>query len=339
MEYSLKSAKDLLEMFPGKDEVENKHMVPTLIYSGTRNATLQVMKIANEAHDTAGKEYNPDSTLIQRYHASTGDMDKEDTISGHEREDFSCISCTMALGLGQNWKRVQRVIHMGRGDPSCISQMIGRCGRDGKQVLAIIFVEKKQKFGLNTPEAIKNADKKANDTRMDALAITPVCIRKALLIDNLHGYIPMDRDDLNYLHEESREADEFFPSCKCSNCDPVLAQFEVPGPLPVKNPKEKHTHATKPKERKLRLIELKIYNTLLERFGNFIVETYGRPQLFFPEEIFGPTDADALARHLDQVKTVHDIANLVGGEQLDGELVMLQKTSSTSNQGRTIKST
>ncbi|OAV85975.1 hypothetical protein PTTG_30154 [Puccinia triticina 1-1 BBBD Race 1] len=71
MEYSLKSAKDLLGMFPGKDEVENKEMVPTLIYSGTRNATLQVMKAVNEAHDTAGEEYNPDSSLIQRYHAST----------------------------------------------------------------------------------------------------------------------------------------------------------------------------------------------------------------------------------------------------------------------------
>ncbi|OAV95140.1 hypothetical protein PTTG_03856 [Puccinia triticina 1-1 BBBD Race 1] len=56
MEFSLKSAKDLLDMFPGKDEVKNEDMVPTLIYSGTRKATLQVMKTANEAHDTAGKE-------------------------------------------------------------------------------------------------------------------------------------------------------------------------------------------------------------------------------------------------------------------------------------------
>ncbi|OAV92715.1 hypothetical protein PTTG_10627 [Puccinia triticina 1-1 BBBD Race 1] len=138
MDFSLKSA--LLDMFPGKDKVENEAMVPTLIYSGTRNATLQVMKVANEAHDTAGKEFNPNSLLICRFHASTGDMD---------------------------------------------NQIIGRCGRDGKTRLAILFVEKKRKFGLNTPEAIKKANKQANDTQMDALAITPVCIRIALSIDNL----------------------------------------------------------------------------------------------------------------------------------------------------------
>ncbi|OAV86184.1 hypothetical protein PTTG_30040 [Puccinia triticina 1-1 BBBD Race 1] len=347
MEYSLKSAKDLLGMFPGKDEVENKEMVPTLIYSGTRNATLQVMKAVNEAHDTAGKEYNPDSSLIQRYHASTGDMDKEDTISGYERADFSCILCTMALGLGQNWKRVRRVIHMGRGDPSCISQMIGRCGRDGKSGLAILFVESKRKFGLNTPEAIKKADKQANNTRMDALAITPVCIRIALSIDNLHGYIPMDRDDLNYLRKESRKANERFPPCGCSNCDPVAAQYlkdrmmqisngnfdavlenpkEVPGPLPVKKPKEKHPRATKPKDRDLRPIELLTYNVLLSSFSRFFIENYGRPRSFFPDQIFGHTEADAIARNLDTVKNKNDIAKFVGGEQLDGQLDMLKKT-------------
>ncbi|OAV92517.1 hypothetical protein PTTG_27626 [Puccinia triticina 1-1 BBBD Race 1] len=244
MDCSLKSAKDLLQMFPGKAEVGTKDMVPTLIYSGTRNATLQVMKV----------------------------MDKLDTISGYERGDFSSVSCTMALGMGQNWKRVRRVITMGRGDPSCISQMIGRCGRDGKPGLAILFVEKKRKSGLNTPEAVKKANKQANDTRMDALAITPVCIRIALSIDNLHGYIPMDQDDVNYIHEESRERTAKFDPCKCSNCDPEEAQMlkarmqqisnqnfdpilenpkEIPGPLPAQKEKKKHSRGTKPKERDL----------------------------------------------------------------------------------------
>jgi superfamily II DNA/RNA helicase len=63
--------------------------------------------------------------------------------------------------------------------------MIGRCGRNGKTGLAILFVEPKQKFGLNTLEAIKKADKQSNDTRMDSLAITPVCLRIAFAIDNL----------------------------------------------------------------------------------------------------------------------------------------------------------
>ncbi|OAV87781.1 hypothetical protein PTTG_29281 [Puccinia triticina 1-1 BBBD Race 1] len=329
MDFSLKSAKDLLDMFPGKDKVENEAMV------------------ANEAHNTAGEEFNPNSPLIRRFYASTGDMDKEDTISGYERADFSCISCTMALGLGQNWKRVRRVIHMGRGDPLCISQMIGRCGRDGKTGLAILFVEKKRKFGLNTPEAIKKADKQANDTRMDALAITPVCIRIALSIDNLHGYIPMDQDNINYIHKESREVTENFKPCKCSNCAPKEAQYlkarmkqisnknfdpilenpkEVPGPLPVTKPTEKLSHVAKPKERDLRPIELKLYYILIESFKHFFFETYRRPQSFSLEQIFGPTEADAITRNMDSVKTRSDIANHVGGEQLSGELDMLEET-------------
>ncbi|KAA1098752.1 ATP-dependent DNA helicase sgs1 [Puccinia graminis f. sp. tritici] len=347
MESSLKSANDLLDMFGRKEEVNSKEMVPTLIYSGTRNATFRVMKVVNDAHGTPGEENNPVSLLIRRYHASTGNMDKDDTISGYELADFPCISSTMALGLGQNWKRVRRVIHMGRGDPSCINQMIGRCGRDGKPGLAILFVEPKRKFGLNTPEAISKADKQENDTRMDSLAITPVCLRIAFSIDNKHGYIPMDRDDLNYLHEECREVDEGFAPCKCSNCAPEEAVLlkarmkqmnnnnfdailenpkDVPGPLPVKSPKVKRSRVTKPKEKKLRPIELLVLNRLVECFNCFFIQTYGRPQSFLPEEIFGRTEANAIARKLDEVKTIDDIAKLIGGEQLDGELDMLQKT-------------
>ncbi|PLW05275.1 hypothetical protein PCANC_27194 [Puccinia coronata f. sp. avenae] len=185
MRSSLKSVNDVLPMFGKIEEVESKDIVPTLIYSGARNTTLQVMKVVNQAHNTGGGEYNPDSALIQRYHACTGDMDKEDVISGFEHGDFLCISCTMALGLGQNWKRVRRVIHIGRGDLSCICQMIGRCGCDGRDGLAVLLVEPKRKFGLNTPEAIQKANKLSNDTRMDSLAITPVCLQIAISVDNL----------------------------------------------------------------------------------------------------------------------------------------------------------
>jgi superfamily II DNA helicase RecQ len=114
-------------------------------------------------------------------------MDKEDTICGFEAADFPIISCTMALGHGQNWKRVRRVFHMGRGDPSCICQMMGRCGRDGKAGLAVLFMEPKRKFGINTLEGFTGpkVDKGLDDNRMDALAITPVCLRIAFSMDNL----------------------------------------------------------------------------------------------------------------------------------------------------------
>ncbi|KNE90859.1 hypothetical protein PSTG_15725, partial [Puccinia striiformis f. sp. tritici PST-78] len=55
----------------------------------------------------------------------------------------------MALGLGQNWKRVRKVVHMGKGDPASTSQMIGRCGRDGRPGLAVLFVEKTRRKGKN----------------------------------------------------------------------------------------------------------------------------------------------------------------------------------------------
>jgi superfamily II DNA helicase RecQ len=78
----------------------------------------------------------------------------------------------MALGLGQNWKRVRSVIHIGRGDPASIAQGIGRCGRDDRPGLGIIFVEKNRKNGKNTVDQFTNPEYQNKDDRMDALAVT-----------------------------------------------------------------------------------------------------------------------------------------------------------------------
>ena len=98
---------------------------------------------------------------------------------------FPIISATMALGLGQNWKRVRSVIHMGRGDPASVCQMLGRCGRDGHHGLAIMFVEPNRKNGKNSITDFKNPEFQDDDDRMDALAITPVCLRISFSLDNL----------------------------------------------------------------------------------------------------------------------------------------------------------
>ena len=45
-------------------------------------------------------------------------------------------------------------------------------------------MEPKRKSGLNTPEAIQKANKQSNNTRMDSLAITQVCLRIAFSVDN-----------------------------------------------------------------------------------------------------------------------------------------------------------
>jgi superfamily II DNA helicase RecQ len=64
--------------------------------------------------------------------------------------------------------------------------MIGRCGRDGRPGLAVLFVEKTRKNGKNKLADFdaSASDEQNEDDRMDALAITPVCLRIALAIDN-----------------------------------------------------------------------------------------------------------------------------------------------------------
>lgn len=91
----------------------------------------------------------------------------------------------MALGLGQNWTRVRRVIQMGRADPSCVAQVLGRCGRDGRPGLGIMMVEPTRRNGKNSVEDFENVSFMNDDDRMDALAITTVFLRIALSIDNL----------------------------------------------------------------------------------------------------------------------------------------------------------
>ncbi|EFP87618.2 uncharacterized protein PGTG_13989 [Puccinia graminis f. sp. tritici CRL 75-36-700-3] len=185
MKCSLISANDLLNVLGPKHEIEDKDIPPTLIYSGSRHATLKVMKVVNQARGTPGCEYKPHSSIIRRYHAASGEKEKKEAVNDFNMGKFPCMSCTMALGLGQNWKRVRRVIHMGRGDPSTICQMMGRAGQDGKTGLAILMVEPHRKFGKNSVEEFTGEDNQEDDCRMDALAVTPICLRIAFSVDNL----------------------------------------------------------------------------------------------------------------------------------------------------------
>ena len=136
-------------MYSRESEIPDRDLLPTLIYSGTRKATLNVISVLNRARGKKKDEYNSKSQFVRRYHACTGDEDKSDCVKAFEKEDFPIFSSTMALGLGQNWKRVRCVVHMGRGDPSTISQMVGRCGRDGKPGLALLFMERNRNKGKN----------------------------------------------------------------------------------------------------------------------------------------------------------------------------------------------
>ncbi|KAA1077694.1 hypothetical protein PGT21_016240 [Puccinia graminis f. sp. tritici] len=94
--YSLKSDHDLIPIIK-QQGTRSKDIALLLIYSGQRNATLQVMKNVNKARGTPGAEYNPWSLVIRCYHANTGDYAKEDAIKAFASGKFPYISCTMAL--------------------------------------------------------------------------------------------------------------------------------------------------------------------------------------------------------------------------------------------------
>ncbi|KAI7944613.1 hypothetical protein MJO28_010308 [Puccinia striiformis f. sp. tritici] len=205
MDHSLCSSLDLLKAFPSQKDVANDDMVATLVYSGSRNRTLTSMEVFDLARGTPGDCYLPRGTGIRRFHSCTGGQDKVDCVKDFSSGKFPVISCTMALGLGQNWKRVRMVVHMGRGDPANICQMIGRCGRDGRQGLAIMFVEKTRRKGKNTVDQFTRGAVQNEHDRMDALAITPLCLRVAFSMDNLLGYIPLWEDDPAYIMEKARE--------------------------------------------------------------------------------------------------------------------------------------
>ncbi|OAV90543.1 hypothetical protein PTTG_08117 [Puccinia triticina 1-1 BBBD Race 1] len=223
MESSFKSCDDLGQLFGPREKTPDEKVVPSLIYSTTWALTMQALKVINTARGTTGGQNNPFSSFARRYHSCTGDLTKGDTIKDFASDKVAVMLCTMALGLGQNWKRVWMVAHFGRGDPASLFQMIGRCGQDGKPGLAIMFVEPNRKHGKNCIEDFEDDEPMAQteDDRMDALAITPVCLRVVYSLDNLLGYVPLKEDDPNVILEKKRETDSKFDPCGCSNCKPT----------------------------------------------------------------------------------------------------------------------
>ncbi|PLW54483.1 hypothetical protein PCANC_05648 [Puccinia coronata f. sp. avenae] len=185
MDSALNSCKDLMQLYGPKEQTPDKKVVPSLIYSTTQTLTMEAMKVINMARGNKNGEKNAKSSFTQRYHSNTGNLSKEDIIEAFSSERLAVVSCTMALGLGQNWKRVRMVAHVGRGNPASLFQMIGRCGRDGRPGLALMLVEKSQKNGKNCVEDFDDETKQEEDNRMDAMAITPVCLRIAYSLDNL----------------------------------------------------------------------------------------------------------------------------------------------------------
>lgn len=187
MKHPLKVAQDLNYFFGPEQLIPNCELPPTLIYSGTQNGTFETLAAVNLARGLPHLTKDGLSPLARRYHAGTGPEDKVARAEDFMASRFAVVCCTMALGLGQNWKPVRRVIVMGRTEPSAVAQMIGRCGRDGRPGVGILLVEDKR-GGVGAKNGVSDfgADviSMSDDNRMDALAVTPVCLRVALAVDN-----------------------------------------------------------------------------------------------------------------------------------------------------------
>ncbi|EFP93397.2 uncharacterized protein PGTG_19415 [Puccinia graminis f. sp. tritici CRL 75-36-700-3] len=344
MDCSLQSSLDLLNVFPTKQKTSDEDLVPTLIYSGTRARTFTVLQVLDMARGTPQNCLDPNNTLARRFHACTGDKDKVDVVEGFSKGQFPIISSTMALGLGQNWKRVRCVIHMGRADPENVMQMIGRCGRDGKDGLAILFVEGNRKGGKNAINDFVNVQNQSDDDRMDALAITPVCLRVAFAIDNKHGYIPLSKTDSNYIAEIDREKLCQFPPCRCSNCNVEsgmklienLKELSIHNFDDAMNDRAEFTHVsngqTSVKRKQTRCgktllggeagkeIVVKFKECLLSSFREYYNNRKARSCRFSAHDVFREEHADAIIANLDNLDDLDSLERIVGGEVIEGQI-------------------
>ncbi|POV97755.1 hypothetical protein PSHT_14385 [Puccinia striiformis] len=294
MKFTLKSCDDLLRIFAPQSKVPAEKAIPMLIYSSSRNLTFQVMKVVNEARHTKKHEYDPLDGFIRRYHSVTGEEDKADNMKDYMESKFPVMSATMALGLGQNLKRVRCVIHMGRGDPASIVQMIGRCGRDGSTGLALLFMEPVRQKGKNSVEDFDLGANQGEDDRVDAMAVSPVCLRVAINMDNKHGYIPLEADDRNYVAERSREVK------KKPNKGPATCKLS---PVDAAH----------------------LANHLVEDFKSFMPELLAPDAEFVPADFFGPLDAVELVASFDQIFPVEGfdtrhLQDVIGGPWFPGQL-------------------
>ncbi|KAA1138501.1 hypothetical protein PGTUg99_020668 [Puccinia graminis f. sp. tritici] len=364
MQSTLSSCDDLLRIFAPWTFTSAADSVPMIIYSGTQNCTFQVMKVVNEARNTPNHEYDPNDAFIWWYHSVTSEEDKMQVMADFGEGKVPVISATMALGLGQNLKRVRCVVHMGRGDPAAIGKMVGRCGRDGNVGLGLLFMEPTCKNGRNCVADFEVGLDQNDDTRMDALAVTKVCLRIALNIDNRLGYIPLQLDDPMVIAERLREERLGFAKCMCSCCAPdaaetvmkVIQQMNIsnidsllldPSSIPVnpsivtmrrkrKTPRPKGTCAY-PKD-----VAEDLKRHLIHTFECFYLDVLGPRPEFPPSVFFGLSQSRAIVGSIDQITAgeTHDLrllGRLIGGQCFDGQIKALAQAITQWMEGEYFK--
>lgn len=113
MDCPLASARDLFQVIPKLSDVTDDQLAQSLVYSGTQNHTLAVLKVLHQARGIPQEAKNGLSPFAWRFHAAAGPNDKLACISDFAAGKFCILACTLALGMGQNWRFCREVIIMG----------------------------------------------------------------------------------------------------------------------------------------------------------------------------------------------------------------------------------
>lgn len=172
-----KLLESLKTFFPPQTAIVDSDLPKTLVYCQTQNDTFLALQAINSARENLSDTSNGLSSCVRRFHASTCPMDKAKRTEDFAAGLFPIMTCTNALGMGQNWPGIRRVIIVGMLDPLEVLQMAGRGGRDGRPAVAFLLVEDLSRSEQDSLDSVPDPTSQNNDHRMFAMTITGVCLR------------------------------------------------------------------------------------------------------------------------------------------------------------------
>ncbi|POV99387.1 hypothetical protein PSTT_13830 [Puccinia striiformis] len=274
-------------------------------------------------------EYDPLNPFIRRYHSVTGDEDKD--------KIWMIFLMATSLSSQQQW---------------LWDSMIGRCGRDGQPGLALLFMEPVRQNGKNDVNEFDPNVPQGDDDRMDAFAVTNVCMRVSVAMDSINGYIPLSTEDPNYKAEAERERRMGFEKCQCSGCLPDEAKALI-NVIQQANKQNFTALVTNPssiiKDDTIKILTRKtnptgakdsckypegvaanLANHLVEQFEICFVKTLGRSR-HLASTFFGILRANAVVASIDQIRDVEPhntdlLKKRMGGKYFSGQETMRLRT-------------
>ncbi|POW05384.1 hypothetical protein PSTT_09733 [Puccinia striiformis] len=211
-----------------------------------------------------------------------------------------------------------------------------------------MFVEKNQQNGKNQVDQFTKGATQSNNDRMDALAITPMCLRIAFAMDNCHGYIPLWEDDPNYIEECQHGMREKMLKCCCSNCDEensiklidnllaasvsnfdsiVSDNFTVSKSydLHSKYPK-RHTGTRKRKilpDERLEMDKFKL--SMIKELHAYYYTIFKQGGSLMPKHLFANEEAEAIVNSFQNITSVQKLQRVIGVEAFAGQREWLFK--------------